>query len=122
MTQSGGTRRRTRRVLWRADPLDAGQAIVWARDGRELFYRVGDDVRAVAVELAPTFRPSPPRTLFSGRYARGGCAGRQFHIAPDGRFLMIRDNAGQTGNDSSSGHFVAVFNWFDELEARVPVN
>ena len=65
MTQSGGTRRRTRRVLWRADPLDAGQAIVWARDGRKLFYRVGD---------------------------------------------------------SGSGHFVAVVNWFEEFEARVPVH
>jgi hypothetical protein len=44
---------------------------MWARNGRELFFRRGDAM--LSVEMAPdgTSAIGLPRLLFSGKYARG---------------------------------------------------
>ena len=41
-----------------------GRAPVWSRDGRELFYRNGREIMAVAIELKPTFESGRPVRLF----------------------------------------------------------
>ncbi len=43
---------------------DGGRAPVWARDGRELFYRQGTAVMAVKVSTEPAFRAEKPMMLF----------------------------------------------------------
>jgi hypothetical protein len=45
----------------------------------------------------------------------GGAAGREWDVAPDGRFLMVKAN---TTSDSSE--LIIVQNWADELERLVP--
>ena len=43
------------------------------------------------------------------------------HIAPDGRFLMIRWGSAATDNATASQNLVLVLNWFEELKCLVPI-
>ena len=99
--------------------IGGGDSVVWSRDGRELFYRVGNRMMVVEVETEPTLRVSPPQELWEEPYETGGV--RQYHVTPDGRFLMIRQGA-VTDDDTALPELVVVVNWFEELKARVPVN
>jgi len=49
---------------------DGGNEPVWNRNGRELFYRSGDKIKMMAVDIAtqPSFAASKPRMLFAGQY------------------------------------------------------
>ncbi len=89
---------------------------MWSHDGRELFYRVGNRMMVVEVETEPTLRVSPPEELWEEPYYDGtfGADTRQYHVAPDGRFLMIREGA------TASPELVVVLNWFEELQRLVP--
>jgi len=88
---------------------------LWARSGRELFYRYDKSLLAVAVEMDSTFSAGDPAILFEGKYF-GGRGGRAYDIAPDGeRFLMIKE----LDNTSSTAQIVVVLNWFDELKQLV---
>jgi len=91
-----------------------GSEPVWARDGRELFYRSGDQMMAVAVSTTPTFLSQKPRVLFEGEYARPDPL-TSYDVAPDGHFVMVR---GETQSALSPLH--VVLNWFEELKRRVP--
>ena len=83
----------------------------WRDDGREVFYRSGDKMMAVDIELGAEVRAGPPRTLFEKRYGNG------FDVAPDGkRFLMIKSSASAPPNQ-----LTFVVNWFEELKRLVPV-
>jgi Tol biopolymer transport system component len=85
---------------------NGGTSPVWSRDGRELFYRQGDAMMAVRVELGESARVSAPTALFSGRYV--GTAGDvTFDVAPDGRFLMVKSDPA-----SELRHLSIVHNWF----------
>ncbi len=93
---------------------DGGTVPVWARSGRELFYRNADKVMAVEVVPGPSFRAGTPKTLFEGRYARGG-----YDAAPDGkRFLMMQSAQSEAG----PAQLHVVMNWFEELRRRAPAN
>ena len=68
---------------WRIS-TDGGGLPVWARSGRELFYRRGDAMMSVEVTTAPSFAVKTPRVLFKYTSSSG------FDVSPDGqRFLMI---------------------------------
>jgi serine/threonine-protein kinase len=43
---------------------DGGRQPVWARNGREIFYRNGDKMMAVPIDTEPAFRPGRPVELF----------------------------------------------------------
>jgi serine/threonine-protein kinase len=94
-----------------------GTGPLWSPDGRELFYRNGDSVMAVAVQTAPTFNPGKTEILFQGQYASGG-----WDIHPDGkRFLMIKEVASTSPEAGGPRRINVVVNWFEELKQRVPV-
>jgi Tol biopolymer transport system component len=85
----------------------------WARSGRELFFRSGGQLMAVAVPPGPTFTPGPPRTLFSLAGYRVARNRQQYDVAPgDHRFVMIRE-------PMATGGTMYVENWFAELLAKV---
>jgi serine/threonine-protein kinase len=89
-----------------------GTTARWARTGRELFYKRGDTMMAVDVELGARFRASKPRVLFEGRYNPG------YDVAPDGqRFLMVKPPA-EAPAQPDRLHIVV--NWNEELRRRVP--
>ena len=90
---------------------DGGTEPVWARSGRELFYREGDKMMAVAVESGPAFKAAAPRALFEGRYATLGWGEANYDVSPDGRFLMLRSEAQPPATEL---HLVV--NWFAELQ------
>ena len=103
---------------------NGGQEPVWSRDGRELFYRNGDQMLVVALDAAGPFRAAPPELVFAGAYVlsedTSPARSPNYDIAPDGqRFLMIKpEGAGDPGEEPQ---ITVVLNWFEELKARVPV-
>ena len=82
--------------------IGGGDTAVWSHDGREVFYRVGNRMIVVEVETEPTLRVSPPEELWEEAYYDSGfgTGARQYHVAPEGRFLMIRQGAAT--DDSSA--------------------
>ncbi len=95
---------------------DGGTEPVWARSGRELFYREGDKVVAVAVESGPAFKTAAARVLFEGRYDSVMWGEADYDVSPDGqRFLMIRSEAHPPATELR-----LVMNWHEELKRLVP--
>ena len=95
-----------------------GSTPVWARSGRELFFRNGDRMMVVDVGTTPAFTAGRPRLLFTGAFIRRGNDAASYDVSPDGKsFVMI--NSGE--DDRAAGQITAVFNWFEELKQRVPV-
>ena len=104
------------RGLWQVS-RGGGMYPMWARNGRELFYVTLDGTMvSVPVEASgTTWKMGDPTPLFRHRYdIREGSLGRMFDVAPDGRFLMIK-------NESSvdAAHIVLVQNWVAELTQQV---
>jgi hypothetical protein len=69
---------------------DGGSEPVWARNGRELFYRNGDAVLAVPITADGELKAGSPKLLFQGPYESVQTS-RNYDVTPDGqRFLMLR--------------------------------
>jgi serine/threonine-protein kinase len=103
-----------------------GRTPLWARSGKELFYRAPDGaVMGVAVEVAggASVRVGTPTKLVEGPYlggTAGTTAGRTYDVSPDGRrFLMVKE-AASTDATSAPREIVVVQNWFEELKRLVP--
>ena len=99
--------------------IDGGREPVWSRDGRELFYRNGNQMVVVDVETEPEFTPATPRLLFEEPYvaAPSTQANPNYDVSLDGQqFLMVRRGRGQTSV------LTVVQNWFEELRRLLPVN
>jgi Tol biopolymer transport system component len=97
---------------------EGGAEPLWARDGRELFYRSGNKMMAAAVSTGTTFSAAKPRELFEGDFAhRGGPTinlAPDYDISPDGRrFLMVQPVGPATVTAAPGLH--VVLNWFREL-------
>ena len=95
--------------------IDGGTGPVWSRDGRELFYRAGDDLMSVQVRTTGPLALGERRKLLDlSRYDSGYV--HEFDVSPDGqRFLLIRTEA-----QSRPTRLDIVVNWFDELKRLVP--
>jgi serine/threonine protein kinase/Tol biopolymer transport system component len=107
--------------------IDGGVQPAWARNGRELFYRVSQgagrpmQMMAVDVSLGDVFTAKRPRVLWEAMGSRypGGTGGRTYDVAPDGRrFLMVQQRDAQPQPPIT--HVVLVQNWLDELTRLVP--
>ena len=95
-----------------------GSFPAWSPDGRDLFYLKPDGTMAsAAIDVAgDTLTVSSVTDLFRGGYLiRDGPLGRQYDVAADGRFLMLKEQS-----NTSHGHFVLVQNWTRELARLVP--
>jgi serine/threonine-protein kinase len=93
-----------------------GTSPLWARTGRELFYRSDEAMMVVAIETEPSLSAGAPTALFEASYFRG-IVSRHYDVAPDGeRFLMIKQSASEDAPDEIR----VVLNWFQELERLVP--
>lgn len=94
----------------------------WSPDGRELFYRLGNDMMAVTIQTEPTFKAGKPIKIFRGEYYH--LMGHMWDLSPDGkRFLMIKpvSSAEETAAPAPK-KIIIVTNWFEELKERVPVD
>jgi len=98
--------------------IGGGEQPVWARNGKELFYRSGQKMMVVSVENEPTFRAEPPRILFEGVYRNALFSyGSNYDISPDGQnFVMVR------ASGEEQDEITVILNWFEELKRLVPTD
>jgi Tol biopolymer transport system component len=96
-----------------------GTKPAWARNGRELFY-LGPEGYLMAVPVQPTttFKFGNAVQVLTSRYFFTAPASRTYDVAPDGRFLLIKEQS--AGGGAPTPNMVVVVNWFQELLARVP--
>ena len=79
----------------------------WSADGRELFYRSGNRLMAVRIEVGSAFRVGRARPLFDAIYSSGIESGRSYHVDPTSRrFLLVRP-----AEESPSRSVRVVLNW-----------
>ena len=99
---------------WRVS-AERGTEPIWSRDGRELFYRKGNEMMVIPIQTSPTFNAGEPRLLFEGGFQAGEPAQPNYDVAPDGRFLMIESTGGPTATKLN-----VVLNFFEELKRLDP--
>jgi eukaryotic-like serine/threonine-protein kinase len=97
---------------------EGGTEPVWARNGRELFYRNGDKMMATAIQMKPVFAAAKPKLLFEGHYETSMYAFEpNYDVSPDGqRFLMIKASE----QESAPTQLNVVLNWSEELRRLAP--
>jgi hypothetical protein len=95
---------------------EGGAGPIWSRNGREIFYREGDKMMALAVETTPDFKAGTPQALFEGRYRKVIGPYPNYDVTPDGqRFVMFK-----LDEEFAPTQINVVLNWFEELERLVP--
>jgi len=97
---------------------EGGDEPVWAANGKELFYRLGDKLMATVVESEPEFAAGKPRLLFEGRFAHDVAAPgfASYGVTRDGqRFLMIHASE----QESAPRQIRVAIHWLEELKRRV---
>jgi serine/threonine-protein kinase len=102
-----------------------GTRAAWSRDGRELFY-LDKDGLLTSVKVLPAvgtaFAATQPVKILNSKYYLGasllGLDLRAYDIAPDGRFLMIKD-LGDPKAAAPLASMVIVLNWGEEVKARL---
>jgi hypothetical protein len=106
---------------------EGGWDPLWRSDGKEIFYRNGSRMMAVAVNIGASFQAGRPQVLWEGEYTFGlssscgvkGATATSYDVSRDGqRFLMIKDNDGNT----YSTKIVVVLNWVEELKRILAEN
>ena len=76
---------------------------MWRRDGKELFFRTAEKVKAVSFSTNPELSVGSSEILIEGDYA----IGRTYDVSPDGqRFLMLQIE------DLDANQITVVLNWF----------
>jgi serine/threonine-protein kinase len=101
--------------------IGGGTQPAWSRDGGELFYRDNAGMMVAAAISDDATPPVGDRTpLFQAAPYRMGAGFRQYHVAPDGRFLMQRRPGVASGVGGQAPQITVVLNWFEELRERVP--
>jgi Tol biopolymer transport system component len=106
---------------------NGGDSALWSPDGRELFYRNGEEVMAVPLTNKPAFSVESPKVLFQGSYVpanhiNGSLELGPWEISPDGKRFLMMKAAGADATAGSKGprKINIVVNWFEELKRRVP--
>jgi Tol biopolymer transport system component len=95
-----------------------GTMPLWSRDGKQLFYRLRDEVWAVDVSTGGDFKATKPRLLFRNPEAADWEAGqRTYDVSIDGRFLMVK---GESRKPQPLTEMVLVQNWFEEIKRLDP--
>jgi hypothetical protein len=108
---------------------DGGISPLWSPDGKELFYRNGDSVMAVIVEMEPDLSFGTPKVLFSGTYSLPNTSDFSRHtmwdIHPNGKLLLMIKPPNATDGQSTYGRPRTIniyLNWLEELKERVQVD
>ncbi len=90
--------------------IDGGASPVWARNGRELFYRNNDKQMVVSILTQPGFAAGSPKALFDSP-TWVGLAGPNYDVTLDGRrFLAV-----ESGKEGMANPIHVVVNWKSEL-------
>jgi eukaryotic-like serine/threonine-protein kinase len=98
---------------------EGGVQPIWARNGKQLFYRSGDwgQVWVVDVRTEGGFSSGKPRLLFKMPGSGPGSPIRTWDLSGDGqRFLMVKL---EETNPTPVTEIFLVQNWFEELREAV---
>ena len=97
---------------------DGGSEPVWARSGRELFYRNGDKMMAVTIDASGAALTAGKQTLlFQGRFSVAPGADQWYDVSPDGkRFIMLKS----ADTARSTPAITIVQEWSTELTRIAP--
>ena len=97
---------------------DGGNQPLWARNGKQLFYRWQDQVWVVDVRTDGGFVTDKPRLLFEKSGFAVGIPIRCYDLSFDGkRFLMVKL---EQRKFPPVTEMLLVQNWFEELKRLVP--
>jgi serine/threonine protein kinase/Tol biopolymer transport system component len=97
---------------------EGGDSPLWARNGRQLFYRHQAQVWVVDVRTDGGFSVNKPRLLFEKAGYGIGDPIRSYDLTLDSRrFLMVKDEQRPA---SPATEMVLVQNWFDALKRLAP--
>jgi eukaryotic-like serine/threonine-protein kinase len=88
---------------------------LWSRDGKELFYRNGDQFMAVTVPASTESWVPKPHLMFSGNYLN--VQHRPWDVLDEQHFIMFQP----THPSPPVTELYLVENWLEELKSRVPV-
>jgi serine/threonine-protein kinase len=89
-----------------------GAEVVWARNGRELFFRNGSSLMAVPIQLTPDFSYGAPYVVFEGSFVPGQPGLPGYDVSLDGqRFLIAKPGDAEAAQPPIH----LVLNWFDEI-------
>ena len=84
----------------------------WSRDGSKIFYRSGQRIMVVDVQLKPEIALGEPRVFYDGSFVN--VPGRSYDISPDGkRALVIK------GPEDTARSIRLITNWLDQVERIV---
>ena len=103
------------RPRWRLSSDGGGRGVVWARDGRSLFYRTGDLVMEVPVKAGDGFMAGAPLVRFKAPILSAGPGAPQYDISLDGRRLLIVRRAPPRG----PSRLDVVQGWKSEVARRL---
>ncbi|HEX5473455.1 MAG TPA: protein kinase [Vicinamibacterales bacterium] len=92
---------------------DGGTEPTWSPSGRELFYRQGDRMVAVAIQPGAEFQIGAPHVLFDAPYDTDEDS-RDYDVSADGKsFVMVRGQA-----SAPPDVFRVVLNWTQEVSTH----
>jgi len=98
---------------------DGGTEPVWARNGRELFYRNGRRLYSVPINTQGDITVGRASLLFEGDFARGSITPGipAYDVAPDGQhFVMVTS----TADAELPVRLDVVLNWLEGIKRRAP--
>jgi len=105
------------RRVWQIS-TSGGTFPTWAADGHELYYQKPDGTMTATMISVDgnAITVGGTTDLFRGRYlVRDGTHYRQYDVAPDGRFLMLKYQ-----RSTEQGHFVFIQGWTSDLRRLAP--
>ena len=87
----------------------------WSRDGSKIYYRSGQRIMIVDVQITPEIKLGEPRVFFEGEFVNVG--GRSYDISPDDeRALVI------TASEATATSIRVITNWFDKVDKIISAN
>jgi serine/threonine-protein kinase len=96
--------------------FDSGDEPIWDPSGKTLYYRSGNTMKAVAIEVETSFSLGEPNDLFTEFVERNSMV-RNYDFDPvNRRFIMVKP----LQEESTPTQINVVLNWFEELKRLVP--
>ena len=102
---------------------------MWSRDGREIFYSdatAGGFYSVRVTEDEGLLKPGEPAKVFCDSTYTRNFPMRPHDVAPDGRFLMIKEQSDEAVLAMIEGmypaHIKVVQGWFSELKEKWTAN
>jgi dipeptidyl aminopeptidase/acylaminoacyl peptidase len=97
---------------------EGGVEPMWARNGKQIFYRWQNQVWAVDIQTGPSFSAGKPRLLFDKPGYNATSPIRDYDLSLDSqRFLMVKH---EESKPTPVTEMILVQNWLEELKQRVP--